>query len=154
MGLSRAQQPHSGTRGPGRDANVQSRNPQKERPKFLCGAFSLSFLLCFQIVASPLLAHGCAPPGWCHRESGGTCFCTVMCLTVILPWVIHPAEPSQQAFFSFPASQTTRENSEQTSWPQGVVMVRDCGTERLPGWGTNAAGLVGAQARANCPEVK
>lgn len=53
-----------------------------------------------------------------------------MPLTVIQPWVIHPAEPSWQAFLSFPASQTLhRENSEQTSWTQVVVMVRDCGTE-------------------------
>lgn len=53
-----------------------------------------------------------------------------MPLTVIQPWVIHPAEPSWQAFLSFPASQTLhRENSEQTSWTQVVVMIRDCGTE-------------------------
>lgn len=50
MGLSRAQQPHSGARGPGRDANVQSRNPQNERPKFLL--FSL-FLTLFSDCCVP-----------------------------------------------------------------------------------------------------
>lgn len=147
MALSRAQQPHSGTRGPGREANVQSRNPQKERPKFLL--FPLSLFYRFQIAASPLLAHGCVPPGWCHREDGGTC-----CCTVVHPWVIHPAEPSQQAFLSFPASQTLhrgefRANQVATGGGYGQgLWDKDCQA------GKANAGLVGAQARANCAEAK
>lgn len=93
--------------GPGKDANVQSRNAQKERAEFL-PIFS-SLFPCFQIAAPPPPAHGCAharsvPAG----EGSGTCCRAVMLLAVYPPLgdPFCPAILPPQASLSFPASQT------------------------------------------------
>lgn len=68
------------------------------------------------------------------------------------PPLIHPAEPSQQAFLSFPDSTWGQFKTNLLATGGGYgqgLWDRDCQAR-----GTNAAGLVGAQSRASCPEAK
>lgn len=124
---------HSQARGgPGRDTNVQSRNPQKGKAEFLPIFFS--FFPCFQMAASPLSVPWLCP--WQDGSSRGGQWDTLPHRDAprgvpspgspILP--SHPTPASFPLFPSLPDT-THRGISEQTSWLWVVVMVRDCGAE-------------------------
>lgn len=114
--------------GPGRDTNVQSRNPQKERPKFLLFFFSLFTLF-----------SDCCIPSAVPQQDGATgrVLGHAVTLTVIVPWVPHPAELSCPSKLSSPSQPPSLCTGGVQSKPAGHRWCLWSGTvgQRLPGWG-------------------
>lgn len=136
-------------RGPRRDTNVQSRNPQNRRDEF--SPFFFPFFPCFQIAASPLPAHGYAHARRVLAGEGSGTRCHTATVLARSPRpgdpFCQPSHPSKLSSLSQPPRHSTQEDFEANWLAVGGNYSLGLWGRGPQAGGANAPGLRGSTSK-------